>query len=50
MSEQIFNEQGRIVKMEVDYTSTVDDKIPVCERLAKVRIAFFVSLFVLTTV
>ena len=27
-----------MIKMEVDYSSTVDEKIPECEKLAKVRI------------
>jgi hypothetical protein len=31
----ILTEAGRIVKMEVDYTSTCDEKIPECEKLAK---------------
>ncbi|KAI1292302.1 26S proteasome non-ATPase regulatory subunit 12 [Halotydeus destructor] len=35
MAEEIFNENGRIVKMEVDYSTTVDEKLPVCEKLAK---------------
>jgi 26S proteasome regulatory subunit N5 len=26
----------RVQKMEVDYSSTVDEKIPKCEKLAKV--------------
>lgn len=28
---------GRIVKMEVDYSATVDQRLPECERLAQVR-------------
>lgn len=28
---------GRIVKMEVDYSATVDQRLPECEQLAKVR-------------
>lgn len=28
---------GRIVKMEIDYSSTVDQRLPECEKLAKVR-------------
>lgn len=28
---------GRIVKMEVDYSATVDQRLPECEKLAKVR-------------
>lgn len=27
---------GRIVKMEVDYSSTVDERLPECEKMAKV--------------
>lgn len=27
---------GRIVKMEVDYSATVDQRLPECERLAQV--------------
>ena len=36
MAEEIFTETGRLVKMEVDYSSTVDDKLPECEKMAKV--------------
>lgn len=28
---------GRIVKMEVDYSSTVDQRLPECEQMAQVR-------------
>jgi 26S proteasome regulatory subunit N5 len=31
----ILTEAGRIVKMEVDYATTCDEKIPECEKLAK---------------
>lgn len=36
ISEDVFTEGGRLVKMEVDYSATVDAKLPVCEKLAKV--------------
>lgn len=36
MSEEVFTEGGRLLKMEVDYSATVDEKVPVCEQLAKV--------------
>ena len=29
-------DEGKLEKMEVDYSSTVDEKIPECEKLAKV--------------
>ena len=29
---------GKLQKMEVDYASTVDEKLPECEKLAKVYI------------
>ena len=29
-------DDGKLVKMEVDYSSTVDEKVPECEKLAKV--------------
>lgn len=29
---------GRIVKMEVDYTATVDQRLPECEIMAKVSV------------
>ncbi|CAN8007240.1 unnamed protein product, partial [Ixodes pacificus] len=32
---ETFSDTGRLVKMEVDYSSTVDEKVPVCEALAK---------------
>lgn len=31
------NPDGKIVKMEVDYSTTVDEKLPKCEALTKVR-------------
>lgn len=27
---------GKIVKMEIDYSATVDQRLPECEKLAKV--------------
>ncbi|XP_017786235.1 PREDICTED: 26S proteasome non-ATPase regulatory subunit 12 [Nicrophorus vespilloides] len=33
--ESIATDSGKIVKMEVDYTSACDDKIPECKKLAK---------------
>jgi hypothetical protein len=38
MSSDAFTDSGRLLKMEVDYSSTVDQKIPICEKLAKVWI------------
>jgi len=35
MSEDIFTEGGKLLKMEVDYSAAVDEKLPVCEKLAK---------------
>ena len=32
----IMADEGRLQKMEVDYSSTVDERIPECEKLAKV--------------
>lgn len=29
---------GRIVKMEVDYSATVDERIPECEKMASVSV------------
>lgn len=29
---------GRIVKMEVDYSATVDQRLPECEKMAKVSV------------
>lgn len=34
MCDVTCNDDGRIVKMEVDYSSTVDEKIPLTESLA----------------
>ncbi|XP_064478635.1 26S proteasome non-ATPase regulatory subunit 12-like isoform X2 [Ornithodoros turicata] len=34
-SSEVFTDAGRLVKMEVDYSSTVDEKVPQCEELAK---------------
>lgn len=30
-------DEGKLQKMEVDYSSTVDEKIPQCEQLARVN-------------
>ena len=38
-------DDGRLKKMEVDYTSTVEEKIPECDKLAKVRIAKFMLAY-----
>jgi hypothetical protein len=35
MAENATTDSGRIVKMEVDYSSTCDEKIPECQKLAK---------------
>lgn len=37
MTDELFIDGGKIVKMEVDYSDTVTEKLPVCEKLAKVR-------------
>lgn len=34
MAESNTTDGGRIVKMEVDYSSTCDDKIPICKVMA----------------
>lgn len=39
---------GRIQKMEVDYSSAVDEKIPECEKLAKVIYCTLKCLVTLT--
>lgn len=45
MSEEVFTEGGRLLKMEVDYSGTVDEKIPACEKLAKVIDTKFQRVF-----
>ncbi|ERL86079.1 26S proteasome non-ATPase regulatory subunit 12 [Dendroctonus ponderosae] len=35
MMESIATDSGKIVKMEVDYSSTCDEKIPECQKIAK---------------
>lgn len=35
MADQIFSESGRLVKMEVDYSETCNEKLPLCEKMAK---------------
>lgn len=35
MADDLFVDGGKIVKMEVDYSSTVTEKLPICEKLAK---------------
>ena len=34
MAESNTTDGGRIIKMEVDYSSTCDEKIPICKVLA----------------
>lgn len=36
MSDELERSDGKIVKMEVDYSSTVDQRVPECEKMAKV--------------
>jgi len=35
MAEEQFTDSGKLLKMEVDYSATVDEKLPICEKLAK---------------
>ena len=35
MADNVATDSGRIVKMEVDYSSTCDEKIPECQKMAK---------------
>ena len=35
-AERAERSDGKMVKMEVDYSSTVDQRLPECERMAKV--------------
>ncbi|GFT36693.1 hypothetical protein TNCV_2980561 [Trichonephila clavipes] len=37
MASAGFTDSGRILKMEVDYSETVDEKIPVCQKLCEAR-------------
>lgn len=39
-------DDGRLQKMDVDYSSTVDEKIPECEKLSKVRCCYYIRYFV----
>lgn len=36
MADEIFTDSGKLLKMEVDYSETVTEKLPICEKLAKV--------------
>ena len=36
--------RGNVVKMDVDFSSTVDDLLPKCEELVKVRIGLLCAL------
>lgn len=38
MASEALTDAGRILKMEVDYSATVDEKIPICQQLCKVSI------------
>ena len=35
MADNLTTEGGRIIKMEVDYSSTCDEKIPECQKMAR---------------
>lgn len=35
MPVDLFVDGGKIVKMEVDYSETVTEKLPICQKLAK---------------
>lgn len=37
MANDLFTDGGKIIKMEVDYNETVTEKLPVCQKLAKVN-------------
>lgn len=41
MADTLFSDSGKLIKMEVDYSSTVDEKIPICEKLAEVILDIF---------
>ena len=43
MSNELFTDGGKIVKMEVDYSETVTEKLPICEQLTKVNNETFIS-------
>lgn len=53
-SDMTYSESGRLLKMEVDYSATVDEKLPVCEKLTSVSITIqsiaFVTMFLVLTV
>lgn len=36
MSSEVFTDSGKLLKMEVDYSATVDEKIPICQKQAQV--------------
>ena len=36
---------GRLVKMEVDYSNTVDKTLPECQEIAKVSSVFFIIYY-----
>lgn len=41
-------DEGKLQKMEVDYSATVEEKIPECEKMAKVyseKFSFLASIF-----
>ncbi|CAG2179721.1 unnamed protein product, partial [Oppiella nova] len=35
MANDLTYDGGRLLKMEVDYSNTVDERIPTCQQLAK---------------
>lgn len=43
LSRAIMADSGRLVKMEVDYSDSVDRLLPECQELAKVTVAVFRS-------
>ena len=46
MAEEQFTDSGKLLKMEVDYSDTVDEKIPQCQQMARVRftLCFFITV------
>lgn len=43
MATEAYTDHGRIMKMEVDYSATVDEKIPICQELCKVCIKYLIT-------
>ena len=49
MAEEQFTDSGKLLKMEVDYSATVDEKLPQCKQMGRVSYVTSIDGQFLTT-